>query len=443
MNFAKNYAPVFLSFFGLSAAAHASYGNGLWVFGGAGAGGVVVQSKEINPTGNPVAPNQKEQDKIGFSGNLRGGVSWYLSNSLVADAMLGFNYSKVSGKTDSTVPKITITHQTGLFELSPRYRFGDEGKLQLGPIYKLYFGTDTQYSEVQGQNRNQKPLSHYVGLKATYEFPNDSESMIYRFGLEGLTDISDPRQIYVANAVFELGFNLFGGESNAAVQAPAKYDEEKRVAPVKQDFIDEDLAPYSGDELPASPPESEVPQAADIPTATQDFTAEELPPAPEANSVSTTVNGNALVIRFPGDRFRFATGMSHIGFKPTREYLRLLGEFLSQHPETWGAAVIVGHTDPRGPAGRARAVNMELSEARAKTVRDTLVNAGVNTSRLTYEGHAFDDPVPGTKNNPQGWKINRRVEITFRGVKKPDLIVARINELNQKFGFGTMRATKK
>ncbi len=66
---------------------------------------------------------------------------------------------------------------------------------------------------------------------------------------------------------------------------------------------------------------------------------------------------------------------------------------------------ISGHTDN---VGSYRA-NQKLSEARAKSVVDYLIDQGVNKSRLEYKGYSFTQPV-ADNNTEEGRAQNRRVE---------------------------------
>lgn len=66
---------------------------------------------------------------------------------------------------------------------------------------------------------------------------------------------------------------------------------------------------------------------------------------------------------------------------------------------------VEGHTDSDGDA----AVNQKLSEARAKAVRELLINAGIQSDRLTSKGHGESSPVSGN-DSPEGKAQNRRVE---------------------------------
>lgn len=67
---------------------------------------------------------------------------------------------------------------------------------------------------------------------------------------------------------------------------------------------------------------------------------------------------------------------------------------------------IEGHTDNRG----RRAMNMELSKARAASVLTYLVSKGIDAERMESEGFGPDKPIAGN-NDEAGRARNRRVEI--------------------------------
>jgi type VI secretion system protein ImpK len=82
-----------------------------------------------------------------------------------------------------------------------------------------------------------------------------------------------------------------------------------------------------------------------------------------------------------------------------------------ENQELIGNITVVGHTDSvpvqsSNPLG----TNQKLSEARAKTIMDLLVKAGVPADRIKSEGRAETEPVAdnGTR---EGRASNRRVEV--------------------------------
>ncbi|MBP0589613.1 OmpA family protein [Paraburkholderia sp. LEh10] len=72
--------------------------------------------------------------------------------------------------------------------------------------------------------------------------------------------------------------------------------------------------------------------------------------------------------------------------------------------------IVEGHTDNVG----TREYNQTLSEARAKSVADELEHRGINASRITLKGFAFDRPV-ADNTTAEGRARNRRTEIVVRG----------------------------
>jgi outer membrane protein OmpA-like peptidoglycan-associated protein len=69
---------------------------------------------------------------------------------------------------------------------------------------------------------------------------------------------------------------------------------------------------------------------------------------------------------------------------------------------------ISGHTDNKGSAQ----YNLELSENRAKTVRDYFVSHGISADRIKWKGYGLGQPV-ATNLTEEGRQKNRRIEIKF------------------------------
>ncbi|WP_026471874.1 outer membrane protein Omp38 [Alkanindiges illinoisensis] len=82
---------------------------------------------------------------------------------------------------------------------------------------------------------------------------------------------------------------------------------------------------------------------------------------------------------------------------------------LQEYPNA--AATIEGHTDNTG----SRQLNERLALARANAVKSMLVNEfGINSSRLTTQGFAWDSPI-ATNATPDGRALNRRVYAVIKG----------------------------
>ena len=71
---------------------------------------------------------------------------------------------------------------------------------------------------------------------------------------------------------------------------------------------------------------------------------------------------------------------------------------------------IDGHTDSRG----SEAYNQQLSERRARAVRDYLVSKGVPAERLSVRGFGETKPI-APNDTPENLRRNRRTELTVVG----------------------------
>jgi outer membrane protein OmpA-like peptidoglycan-associated protein len=87
--------------------------------------------------------------------------------------------------------------------------------------------------------------------------------------------------------------------------------------------------------------------------------------------------------------------------------IQRLSAFLAEYPEK--TLLIEGFTDNTGTV----AFNQDLSERRALSVRNALINEGVNPARLTTVGYGIARPV-ADNNTAEGRLRNRRVEIVIQ-----------------------------
>ncbi len=88
-----------------------------------------------------------------------------------------------------------------------------------------------------------------------------------------------------------------------------------------------------------------------------------------------------------------------------------LVQFMSENPEVQGE--ISGHTDNTGSAEN----NKVLSSNRAKSVYDYLVKAGVEASRLRFEGYGSSRP-SASNDTEEGRAQNRRIEFKILELKQ-------------------------
>jgi outer membrane protein OmpA-like peptidoglycan-associated protein len=104
------------------------------------------------------------------------------------------------------------------------------------------------------------------------------------------------------------------------------------------------------------------------------------------------------------DRVHFATNRADVSLK-SWPLLARVAAFLNEHPE-YVRIHVDGHADDVGDD----AYNVELSRARALSVRDLLIRGGVESKRLVVE--AFGEGRPRAPGNDAGARAeNRRVEL--------------------------------
>lgn len=102
----------------------------------------------------------------------------------------------------------------------------------------------------------------------------------------------------------------------------------------------------------------------------------------------------------------FSLGKSEIREK-SYDALGSIGDIMKDYPES--VFHIEGHTDSSGSAK----LNQKLSEKRAASVRDYLVEKeGIDADRVTSKGYGEDDPIASNK-TASGRQKNRRVEVSL------------------------------
>ncbi|MEF1210950.1 OmpA family protein [Vibrio alginolyticus] len=78
--------------------------------------------------------------------------------------------------------------------------------------------------------------------------------------------------------------------------------------------------------------------------------------------------------------------------------------FLNEHPQA--NVEVVGYTDTSGPA----AYNLKVSEKRAESVANALVEKGIDSSRIQARGEGENNPI-ASNDTREGRQQNRRVEV--------------------------------
>ena len=88
-----------------------------------------------------------------------------------------------------------------------------------------------------------------------------------------------------------------------------------------------------------------------------------------------------------------------------------IAQIMIKYPQT--SILVEGYTDSTG----SEAYNQRLSELRANSVKNLLVQRGVPAHRINTLGHGEDRPM-ATNATPEGRRMNRRVEIGINPVAR-------------------------
>jgi chemotaxis protein MotB len=128
----------------------------------------------------------------------------------------------------------------------------------------------------------------------------------------------------------------------------------------------------------------------------------------DGGKLSVSVSRGRMVIQLPQD-ILFGSGSATLG-ADGRRTLAEVGEVLAEFEER--SFQVEGHTD-NVPIATARfPSNWELSTARALSVVQVLVQAGVRPQNISGAGFGEFHPV-GENDTPAGRRLNRRIEIVM------------------------------
>lgn len=122
------------------------------------------------------------------------------------------------------------------------------------------------------------------------------------------------------------------------------------------------------------------------------------------DDVVITNTGDRLIVSLPQD-ILFATDSFAVR-RDLQNDLYTVAENLRRYPES--TVQVIGHTDSDGDA----AYNQQLSERRANSVANVLLDAGVPSQRLRTFGRGESQPVASNL-DAAGKARNRRVEIVI------------------------------
>lgn len=128
----------------------------------------------------------------------------------------------------------------------------------------------------------------------------------------------------------------------------------------------------------------------------------------QGTGVQVARNGDNIQLIMPGN-ITFETGKANIrsGFF---DVLGSVGLVLKEFKDT--RINVSGHTDNTGGAD----LNQMLSEQRAGSVRNYLIDQGVAAGRINAVGYSYRYPVASNA-TPEGREANRRVELQLEPIK--------------------------
>jgi outer membrane protein OmpA-like peptidoglycan-associated protein len=104
------------------------------------------------------------------------------------------------------------------------------------------------------------------------------------------------------------------------------------------------------------------------------------------------------------EKVYFKTASARI-MKKSFALLDVVAETINKSPEA-ALTEIQGHSDKRG----SRRYNLKLSDRRAKSVMQYMLNKGVSPERLSFKGYGFDKPFEEGKVAREFFEKNRRVQ---------------------------------
>jgi chemotaxis protein MotB len=128
----------------------------------------------------------------------------------------------------------------------------------------------------------------------------------------------------------------------------------------------------------------------------------------EGQDVTVERRSTYIVLTFP-ERIIFDSGQAHLKLA-VQPLLEKVAAVILNRPDL--AVAIHGHTDDRPIHSRQYPSNWELSVDRATQVARTLVQMGIQPTKISIRGFGEDHPLYANDSNDNRLK-NRRVEIQF------------------------------
>lgn len=125
------------------------------------------------------------------------------------------------------------------------------------------------------------------------------------------------------------------------------------------------------------------------------------------SGVQVVRDGDNIILNMPGN-ITFATNSAEVN-SDFSDVLNSVGLVLKEYDKTY--VDVLGHTDSTG----SDSYNQQLSERRANSVANILINHGIIPERLVVRGLGETYPI-ADNNSENGRSLNRRVEIALSPV---------------------------
>lgn len=124
----------------------------------------------------------------------------------------------------------------------------------------------------------------------------------------------------------------------------------------------------------------------------------------ESTGVSVIRDGNNIILSMPGN-ITFSSDSASVS-QNAREVLGSVSKVLKEYKKT--NIAVAGYTDSTGQAS----YNQLLSEKRARSVADVLLDMGVDRGRVFSQGFGIQNPI-ASNDTVEGRAQNRRVELAL------------------------------
>ncbi|MBT8090061.1 MAG: OmpA family protein, partial [Gammaproteobacteria bacterium] len=346
--------------------------------------------------------NDPDRDSAGFA------ACWY--------GGLGFGYSYVAPEKEA---------QNFLLDKNEDNDSGPQ--LFIGKQFSPHWFAEFKYADLGEAgitNRNPAIAALYPNAAITYKVPSLMAGYQWRvqedlkpFAKIGLSNISNSatggpvpfEEQTSVQIAFGAGLRYDFGRSPWFLRGEFDfYDRDAWYAGISAGLLfgpKPDSRPYVAPPAPEPAPEPEpapLPKPMPNPDTDGDGVLNERDQCPNTRP-GAVVDGRGCEvqaeIKLPDVRFETNSDRLRPGAEPT---LNDAADTLIRNPSL--LTEVAGYTDSRGDAN----YNRGLSERRAKTVRDYLINQGVDANQLTWRGYGESNPIADNE-TAEGREQNRRV----------------------------------